>query len=265
MRVVVDGESSSSLRNSASAASSQRRMRKYAIPSASRIDALSGSRRFAFSSGTVACAACPSADAARPCWKSLYARSSPQVGKFSSTKSSGSVKSRVGPISTPAIVSPGRSRCWNASASSYGGPARPLSERSKSSPSAQSGAAGERVRRRRRRAPARRGRPDPDRANRCGGCGRGRAGARSRRPRRAAKRATSPGVNTVSAPMTRRRLAPADARRTASAEPTGSGWRTKRTSPERPSQRALDLLRQVAGDDGDRSIPAAAARAAASR
>src|SRR5437868_233945 len=42
------------------------------MPSASRIDALSGSRRFAFSSGTVACAAIPSRRCARPCWKRLY-------------------------------------------------------------------------------------------------------------------------------------------------------------------------------------------------
>src|SRR5215211_6074887 len=44
-------------------------MRKYAIPSASRIDALSGSRDFAFSRATVACAARPLARCSRPCWK----------------------------------------------------------------------------------------------------------------------------------------------------------------------------------------------------
>src|SRR3954453_15553414 len=47
-------------------------MRKYAIPSASRIEALFGSRRFAFSSATVACAAIPLRRCARPCWKSSY-------------------------------------------------------------------------------------------------------------------------------------------------------------------------------------------------
>src|ERR1044072_845257 len=39
------------------------------MPSASRIEALSGSRRFAFSSATVACAARPFSRCARPCWK----------------------------------------------------------------------------------------------------------------------------------------------------------------------------------------------------
>src|SRR5215213_1365175 len=47
-------------------------MRKYAIPSASRIDALSGSRFFAFSSATVACAAMPFARCCRPCWNRSY-------------------------------------------------------------------------------------------------------------------------------------------------------------------------------------------------
>ena len=55
-------------RNSASA-SSQRCSRKYAIPSASRIEALSGSSRFAFSSGTVACAFMPLRRRLRPSWK----------------------------------------------------------------------------------------------------------------------------------------------------------------------------------------------------
>src|SRR5579884_133459 len=48
-------------------------MRKYAIPSASRIDALCGSSRFAFSSGTVACAVSPSLSRRRPSWKRSYA------------------------------------------------------------------------------------------------------------------------------------------------------------------------------------------------
>src|SRR3954468_22923642 len=47
-------------------------MRKYAIPSASRIEAFSGSRRFAFSSATVACAACPFLRWVFPCWKRSY-------------------------------------------------------------------------------------------------------------------------------------------------------------------------------------------------
>src|SRR3954468_9463616 len=48
-------------------------MRKYAIPSASRIEALPGSRRFAFSRATVACAAIPLRRCLRPCWKRSYA------------------------------------------------------------------------------------------------------------------------------------------------------------------------------------------------
>src|SRR3954468_18065177 len=47
-------------------------MRKYAIPSASRIEAFSGSRRFAFSSATVACAAWPFLRWVFPCWKRSY-------------------------------------------------------------------------------------------------------------------------------------------------------------------------------------------------
>src|SRR5215211_5546834 len=47
-------------------------MRKYAMPSASRIDAFSGSRRFAFSSATVACAAWPFLRWVFPCWKRSY-------------------------------------------------------------------------------------------------------------------------------------------------------------------------------------------------
>src|SRR5690349_19160709 len=42
------------------------------MPSASRIEALSGSRRFAFSSATVACAAMPARRWRRPRWKRLY-------------------------------------------------------------------------------------------------------------------------------------------------------------------------------------------------
>src|SRR4051812_33446290 len=47
-------------------------MRKYAMPSASRIEAFSGSRRFAFSSATVACAAWPFLRWVFPCWKRSY-------------------------------------------------------------------------------------------------------------------------------------------------------------------------------------------------
>src|SRR3954452_23460830 len=58
-------------RNSDSA-SCQRWIRKYAMPSASRIEAFSGSRRFAFSSATVACAAWPFLRWVFPCWKRSY-------------------------------------------------------------------------------------------------------------------------------------------------------------------------------------------------
>src|SRR3954471_17667550 len=47
-------------------------MGKYAMPSASRIDAFSGSRRLAFSSATVACAAWPFLRCVFPCWKRSY-------------------------------------------------------------------------------------------------------------------------------------------------------------------------------------------------
>src|SRR5579862_9000665 len=43
------------------------------MPSASRIEALSGSSRFAFSSGTVACALMPRRSRLRPSWKRSYA------------------------------------------------------------------------------------------------------------------------------------------------------------------------------------------------
>src|SRR4029079_14677045 len=42
------------------------------MPRASRIEAFSGSRRFAFSSATVACAAWPFLRWAFPCWKRSY-------------------------------------------------------------------------------------------------------------------------------------------------------------------------------------------------
>ena len=48
-------------------------IRKYAIPSASRIEALRGSARLAFSSATVACALRPSLRCCWPCWKCRYA------------------------------------------------------------------------------------------------------------------------------------------------------------------------------------------------
>src|SRR3954451_23811279 len=67
-------------------------MRKYAMPSASRIEALSGSRRFAFSSETVACAAMPARSWRRPRWKRLY------------------VDSLIAPLSDPATR---RSCCAN--------------------------------------------------------------------------------------------------------------------------------------------------------
>src|SRR5215471_19081689 len=54
-------------------ASCQRRSRKYAIPSASRIEALSGSSFLAFSRGTVACAGIPFFSRLRPSWKRSYA------------------------------------------------------------------------------------------------------------------------------------------------------------------------------------------------
>src|SRR5215471_12684645 len=54
-------------------ASCQRRSRKYAIPRASRIEALSGSSFLAFSRGTVACAAIPFFSRLRPSWKRSYA------------------------------------------------------------------------------------------------------------------------------------------------------------------------------------------------
>src|SRR5207302_4240261 len=63
-----------------------------------------------------------------------------KYGKFSSTKSSGSVKSRVFPISTPAILSPASSAERKAFVSSYGGRSR-QSRSSTGRSSAQSGAA----------------------------------------------------------------------------------------------------------------------------
>src|SRR4051794_6652322 len=62
-------------------------MRKYAMPSASRIEAFSGSRRFAFSSATVAWAAWPFLRWVFPCWKRSYVSwSLIEVGKILSNQ-----------------------------------------------------------------------------------------------------------------------------------------------------------------------------------
>ena len=83
------GERSTSARNSASA-SSQRPSRKYAIPRASRIERDAGSRRFACSRETVACAGRPPRRCARPRWKSSYvsltSRLPPAASERSDTK-----------------------------------------------------------------------------------------------------------------------------------------------------------------------------------
>ena len=114
-----------SLRNSTSAAS-QRRIRKYAMPSASRIDAFSGSRRFAFSSATVACAGMPRFKWARPCWKRLYVDSlmardteSSPLPSQPDTSSRVSARFRFRRARGPSTAS------WAASASSYGARAGP--------------------------------------------------------------------------------------------------------------------------------------------
>src|SRR5256714_7151171 len=65
----------------------------------------------------------------------------PRYGKFSSTKSSADVKSRVGPISTPRISAPESIASWNAVESSYGGlPGSGSRKRVTAGPASQSGA-----------------------------------------------------------------------------------------------------------------------------
>ena len=136
------GESSSSLRNSASA-SSQRRMRKYAMPSASRIDSLSGSRFFAFSSATVACAAMPFCRCALPCWKRLYVASlmSPGTGSSPSPSQPDASSPAFSRSRHPRPRGPAAIARSKATPSSNGGPGRAVEEAERASgPSAHSGA-----------------------------------------------------------------------------------------------------------------------------
>ena len=118
------------------------------MPSASRIEALSGSRRFAFSSGTVACAACPCLSARRPSLEEVVrvAHTNPRgTGSSPRIKSSGSVKSRVGPISR--IGRRARRRSHAGTRSRARTAAASASERGAiSSPNAHSGAAARPVR-----------------------------------------------------------------------------------------------------------------------
>src|SRR6478752_5957027 len=64
----------------------------------------------------------------------------PRYGKFSSIKSTGCVKSRVFPISIPAISRPLSTARSTASASSKGGPESPSSRGTSSGPKAHNGA-----------------------------------------------------------------------------------------------------------------------------
>src|SRR5205085_644178 len=124
---------------------------------------------------------------------------SPRYEKFSFTKSSADVKSRVGPISIPRISAPESIASWNAVASSYGGfPGSGSRNRATAGPTSQSGAppigfSGSSSR-------TRSTRPATIRSGaRCGGLGGG-----SRRPAiapsahalSARKRARSPGAKT---------------------------------------------------------------------
>ena len=82
------------------------------MPSASRIDALSGSCRFAFSSGTVAWAASPCSSRALPSWKSSYVS---LIGSPSGTGSS--VRPYLPPASNRASGRPSSCRWRSPSAS----------------------------------------------------------------------------------------------------------------------------------------------------
>src|SRR6266508_776225 len=147
-----------------------------------------------------------------------------KYGKFSSTKSSGSVKSRVFPISIDITVSPASIADWKAFSSSYGGRSRQRRSATASA-SVQRGApdqgfAGSSSRMRSTRPSLLRTALRP-------GAGGGEtrtatAPAASASLNSFAKRPMSPGEKTVSAADTSRgRLAPAStARRTASAEPS---------------------------------------------
>ena len=99
------------------------------MPSASRIDAFSGSRRFAFSSATVACAARPFVEQRLSLLEEFVGVGHRlRYGKFSRIRSSGCVKSRVPGTTTPRTSTPASSARPNTSASSYGGPGQVVQE-----------------------------------------------------------------------------------------------------------------------------------------
>ena len=79
------------------------------MPSASRIDALSGSSRFAFSSATVACAAMPPFEVVPALLEEVVrvAHRWPQVGEvLLAARRAGASGRASAPISTAAICSP---------------------------------------------------------------------------------------------------------------------------------------------------------------
>ena len=193
----------------------------------------------------------------------------PGTRKFSLTKSSGCVKSRVGPISIARTAQPASIaalECVRELVRRPGQVAR--GGREPLGPRPISGADASGVGRIVVADARRRGRPGCGAASGAAGSAAGRAGRRSRRPRRSrptprANRAASPGVNSVSAAETRNGGAAPGVERapTASAEPSGLGCRTKRDpSPnaEPSPASALDLLREVARHERHVLDPAAA-------
>src|SRR2546421_820389 len=163
-----------------------------------------------------------------------------RYGKFSFTKSTGYVKSRVLPISNPAIRSPAAIARSKATPSSKGGPVRASRNGRSSGPSAQSGAlpsglAGS-------SSIGFTTRPSTtSSAARCGASAGGSrrpliAPAAPERVNASAKAFTSPGVNTVSAAMTRHgsSIPAASPRCTASPQPRTPGCPTVRSSRPNP-------------------------------
>ena len=211
------------------------------MPSASRIEALSGSRRFAFSSGTVAWAAMPLREPGPAFLEEVVGLAHgtcPRYGKFSLDQVN---RTRQIPRRAdldpehascprrPRAGTPGRARTAGSSRASSGR----SGSRSPQSGAPASGLAGSSSRTRVDAAVLDAGRA-PGGAVRAAG----RAARRSRRPRRSAsnaraKPATSPGVNTVSAPHDeggRRRAAAQRRRRPRPPSRRGAGCRANRTS-----------------------------------
>ena len=237
------------------------------MPSASRIDAFSGSRRFAFSSATVACAARAVLEVAScPAGRGRMCRlaHAPRYGKFSRIRSTACVKSRVPATSTPRTSIPASTRAERVRelVAAGRGDRRGTARARRRAPRAARRVSGFADRRRSTRST---GRASTRAARPRRARGRDRAGAsphsvdESARSSRVAK--TWSAAVDEDRRLARRRRAPAARRRPTVARRLADVPDSNAEGRAVAEQR-LDLLGEVAGDDGDlaRSLRRASSR-----